>query len=142
LKETRGKGWRTKIFFLITGTLLAFCGYIIVTQSPKSQAEWERRVRAAPTSWFDQTAYDRTNGLMLTIGRSVRVKGAQITFRGMAQDRILLDVVIPALDPAFPYRRNLAVAEAESGFRMAEQEFHLVSAGAHKLHLKKKTAGF
>ena len=142
MDDTRRSRLRLGLFFAVTGLVFAVCGYLIITKSPKTQAEWERRVREAPKSWFGPTPFPVPDGLLLTKDRAMPVGHAVITFRGMMRDRIFLDVCIPALDPAFAYRRDITVQEAKSGFRMAENEFRLVSARTAKLHLKTKTMKF
>ena len=79
----------------------------------------------------------RSAGLMfrLSIDQPVAVGNARIFYRGLAANSgIVLDVMLPDLDPEAYYPYTMNISKAKDGFHLADHDFKLIS--ANKQHVR------
>lgn len=87
-----------------------------------------RTYRTAP-AWSDS--------VILTKGVPETVEGARLTYQGIDDDILIIDVTILALDPQYAYRRTIPRRTAELGFSLNEQQYRLISAGRSRLKISR-----
>ena len=91
---------------------------------------------AVPVDWDE--GRQRSNGLMfrLSIDRPMVVGNARIFYRGLTDNnRFVLDVMLPDLDPEAYYPYVLNISEAREGFRLADRNFKLITADRHNVKM-------
>jgi hypothetical protein len=72
----------------------------------------------------------------LSLDREYRIGNTILTYRGLDNRSLLiLDAVIPALDPEYAYKMKISISEAKKGFRRGGDRFVLLSAGKSKIRL-------
>ncbi len=78
--------------------------------------------------------------LILTKGVPHTVDKVKLTYLGISDDALIIDVTILDLDPEYAYRREIPMPVAESGFSLGQQQYRLISAGNLKLKIS-RTSG-
>jgi hypothetical protein len=72
----------------------------------------------------------------LSLDRDYRIGNTILTYRGLeGRSFLMLDAVIPALDPDYAYKMKISVSEAEKGFQRGGHRFVLLTAGKSKIRL-------
>lgn len=131
-ESTRGQRWVIISFFMAIG--LFFLYFVIFIAKGAPDQAYNRYGRAA----------DSQRQVMIPDGRIVLTKdveqavgGVRLTFRGTADGRINLDVVVVALDSQYPYRHRIAVGDArKNGLRLADKTYRVVSLNSKTLRLE------
>jgi len=74
----------------------------------------------------------------VAIGKAVSFGKVVVIYRGKADGGLfLVDTIIPALDPDYPYSHRIDIAEARKGFSLAGQRFVLRDIGRNNLKLER-----
>jgi hypothetical protein len=124
--------WWVRLFF--TGTILLFGGfvaYIITHPTPPGYVMGSGGKRSATPA----THFAPGDTVTIPQGKTVSVGEIRITYRGMDNGHIRLEVVVGSLDPDYAYGLRIAVPEAKAGFRSGERSFRLVSARTSRIRL-------
>ena len=132
-ERTQGQKWLLTAFFTAIG--LFFIYFIISVSKGNVDPVYNRRPPGMPL----RTDAPRTAGELVlhkdqpqTFGRLL------LTYRGISNGDLVLDVVLLELDPDYPYRHRIPKNSAAQGFRMANTDFRILSAGPKKLSLEPK----
>jgi hypothetical protein len=117
-------------FFLLSGLAMAyFISYLTkldpqqVEAHPKAEQASYQIVPASP---------DR---VILTKGIPRTIDNVKLTYQGMDDNDVVIDVTILSLDPQYAYRRTISKQIAMLGFSMAQQQYRLISAGSSRLKI-------
>jgi hypothetical protein len=73
--------------------------------------------------------------VILTKGIPRTIDKVRLTYLGMDDDSVVIDVTILDLDPDYAYRRMIPKQRAELGFSLAQQRYRLISAGNFRLKI-------
>jgi hypothetical protein len=124
--------WWVRLFF--TGTILLFGGfvaYIITHPTPPGYVMGVGAKRSASPSAYIAPG----DTVTIPQGKTVPVDEILITYRGMDNGQIRLEVVVGSLDPDYAYGIRIGVTEAKAGFRSGGRSFRLVSARSSRIRL-------
>ena len=73
--------------------------------------------------------------VILTKGIPRTIDKVKLTYLGVDADAVVIDVTILDLDPHYAYRRTIPKHIAVQGFKMAQQQYRLISAGRSRLKI-------
>ena len=132
MESSRKSKWLTFWFFLPSSLAMAYFAFYL-TSHASTAAEGVDPANGTP--YRIQAAID--GKLVLHKGQTRTVGKMKLTYQGLKDDRILLDVTLLDLDPGYAYRRDIPVRLAENGFWLAEQYFRMVSAGRSVLQISR-----
>ena len=77
---------------------------------------------------------------MIMRDRYTNIGKSKIFYRGIDENsKFIMDVVVLELDPNAFYRYRIPIADAKKGFRLAGQNFRLISARKSAVHLRRLT---
>jgi hypothetical protein len=114
MEENRNRRWLIIGFFLLIGLL--FVGFIYTAVVGPRSMQAQQRLESAVSSYENKI---------------------KIIYRGLEDDRINVDVIIPELDPETAYHHSVHASEAQRGLTLGGQDFELISAGETKLRLNR-----
>ncbi|MCG6893216.1 MAG: hypothetical protein LJE65_06390 [Desulfobacteraceae bacterium] len=126
--------WWVRLFF--AGTVLLFAGfvaYIITHPQPPGYA-----LRSGGKASFPNDTGSFSPGDTVTIpkGKTVPVGGILITYLGVENGRIRMEVVVESLDPDYAYGFGIAADQAKAGFRSGGRAFRLLSFSGSRVRLR------
>jgi hypothetical protein len=81
------------------------------------------------------------SNIVLFRGQTKSVGKIMLIYRGFKKKKIIIDVIIPELDPKTNYRYSIDKTKAKRGFRLSQENFILISSSKSKLQLKKRNNG-
>ena len=129
MDRSRTNKWIAFWFFLPSSIAMAyFLSYLAMfspeqaESKPKSGNDGPYQIVSAPP--------DR---MILTKGIPLILDKVKLTYLGMDDDSVVIDVTIFDLDPHFAYRRTIPKHRATLGFSMAQQQYRLISAKSARL---------
>ena len=131
MDRSRTNKWIAFWFFLPSSIAMAYFLYNLAMFSPE-QAE------VKPKSGNDgpyQIVSASPGRVILTKGIPLILDKVKLTYLGMDDDSVVIDVTILDLDPHFAYRRTIPKRRAALGFSMAQQQYRLISAGSARLKI-------
>lgn len=156
MNETRSRHWIS--MFLYSMICIVFLGmlyFIAETFFPKTSSELIPRddaltARFIPGFRWDNINQDTKNSALPTplkekiifvLDRDIKIGKSKIIYRGLdGNANFRMDIAILELDPNSFYRYRISIKSAKKGFRLAGQNFRLISARESAIqlwHLKK-----
>jgi hypothetical protein len=136
MEENRNRRWLIIGFFLLIGLL--FVGFIYTAVVGPRSMQTQQRLESAVSRYENKMktrSDDKT--VILSLGQVVSVGKIKMIYRGLEDDRINVDVIIPELDPETAYHHSVRESEAQRGLKLGGQDFELISAGETKLRLNR-----
>jgi hypothetical protein len=126
MPSDRRHKWLAILFFSVSGLVFGGSLYLIATGAAASSEPTTRVLASAATA----LPYADEPFVKITLLRDTRIRlgNLAITYRGVENDRLRLDVVVLDLDPQYAYRHAIALDEAGRGFRLAGTNLKLISA--------------
>ena len=79
---------------------------------------------------------DTPERVYLNLDQWKSIDGLKLRYHGLDGPFLLIDVIIPQLDPQFAYSHRLAIKDAEKGFRLFNRAFTLDSVRQSRIRLK------
>lgn len=132
-ENTHGQRWVIISFFLVIG--LFFLYFVIFIASGSHDPAYSRYQKAVDRQIQAMASDDGRIVLPRDVEKTVGE--LRLTFRGIADGKITLDVVILALDSQYPYRHRIAVGDArKNGLRLAQMTYRVVSLNSKTLLLE------
>ena len=157
MNETRSRYWYSILLYVaICIVFLGLLYFVVETFFPKTSSEliprddalsarfmsasrWGGDHRDAPKEAFSTPL---TEKIMLVLDREITFGKSKIVYRGLdGNAKFKMDVAILELDPNAYYRYRIPIKAAKKGFRLAGQNFRLISARKSAIqlwHLKKQ----
>ena len=130
MDRSRMNKWTAFWFFLPSSIAMAYFLFNLAMLSP-DQIEAEPKADYAPY----QIAPASPNRVILTKGIPRTIDKVKLTYMGMDADAVVIDVTILDLDPHYAYRHTIPRHIAAQGFKMAQQQYRLISAGSSRLKI-------
>ena len=126
MNQNRTPRWLTILFFSVSGLVFGTSLYLITTSATASPEPVEPTVASAANS----LPYTDEAQVKITLQRDtrLRLRNLEITYRGVKDGKLRLDVVLLELDPQYAYRHAIALDTASRGFRLAGINLKLRSA--------------
>ena len=125
------------LFFLIFGMMLAAFIYAAIV-GPRGYQQSKVQPIYAPTgSGQVKTPASDQKNFILILNRVQSVGKIQLTYRGVDDSRIKIDVIIPELDPKTAYSHSIPIAQAKQGIRLGGARFKLTDIGRSKIRLER-----
>ncbi|WDP90344.1 MAG: hypothetical protein HUN04_11810 [Desulfobacter sp.] len=85
---------------------------------------------------FVSTSKTIDDTVFLARDQALVMNGCKLIFRGIRDGEIRIDLIQLELDPESVYPQYLSIKKAESGFRLADSRFSLLSGNKSRLKLK------
>jgi hypothetical protein len=146
MKETKPHKWSQAIYYVLASIVVLVLILLVAERffpsrspelSPKS-SRWFSRLQDTPARALSNPAREK---ILLALNQEKTIGKSKIIYRGLEKNSAFeIDVVILELDPNSFYRYRIQIDAAEKGFRLAGQDFKLISARKSALqiwHLKK-----
>jgi hypothetical protein len=133
----QNKRWLVVLFFISLGLLLAAFIYAAVVGPRGYQQRSFKQRYGLGKSQRPQAAPADQERCQLFLNRKLPVGKILLTYRGMEDKRIKIDVIIPALDPKATYLHEVRIKDARQGIRLGGERFKLVSAAKSKIQLER-----
>ena len=156
MNETRSRYWYSILLYMtICIVSLGLLYFVVETFFPKTSSELIPRnddlsARFMSATRGDSDYRDLQKGalttplkekIMLVLDRDTKFGKSKIVYRGLdGKVKFKMDVAILELDPNAYYRYRIPIKAAKKGFRLAGQNFRLISARKSAIqlwHLKK-----
>ncbi|MFH1155274.1 MAG: hypothetical protein V1793_15800 [Pseudomonadota bacterium] len=144
MDNDRSEKWLPILFFSIVGGLFVFFSYYLVANA--SNPEPSGQAMDSPQAVDNRMAEvqlippDFTT-LTLTLDTEVQVNDKRFIYRGMEDNTIRIEVIIPALDPDRGYMYQVSMDRAEKGFSLSGRYFKLVSARQKRIRILRLESG-
>lgn len=136
MEEAKKRRWLAISFFLVIGLL--FCGFIYTAvKGPRYLQNRQRLERAALQQERLIPRQDEETDITLTAGQIKTVGNIKLLYKGLENDRICIDVIIPEFDPEMAHQHVINQMEAKQILKLGGQSFVLISARGTRLHLQK-----
>lgn len=125
------------LMFIVFG-VGAFSGlYYLVGNPPADAGEMAALESGVMGDGAEVLAWKKGAKIFLKKDRRTVVGDTVLVYRGLDDtDAVRIDVTIPELDPQTHYRMRIPVPEGRKGFRMARQQYRLLSANRSGVRLK------
>ena len=128
MEDTQKKKWLPILFFSLTGLVFGTSLYLITAGALASPEPATSAVAAAPeTLPYNDTAEPRVKVVLKRDAR-LRLGNLEVTYRGIEDGKLRLEVVVLDLDPQYAYQHAIDLAQANRGFRLAGVRLRLLSA--------------
>jgi hypothetical protein len=134
MKKTQPHNWSYVLWYTLGS--IAFLGLIVLVAEiffPSTTPELIPRREDLSAKFISTPAAETRSGpfeekITLPIDHEKIIGGAKIVYRGLAgNSKFKIDVVILDLDPHAYYGYRLTINDARKGFRLAGNQFKLVS---------------
>ncbi len=151
MNETRSRYWISILSYMtICLVFLGLLYFIAETFFPKTSSELVPKNDALSARFISATRWDRNyryaqkdaisnplkEKIMILLDRDAKIGKSKIFYRGLdGNSKFKMDVVILELDPNAFYRYHIPIEAAKKGFRLAGQNFRLVSARKSAIQL-------
>ncbi len=130
MDRPRMNNWIAFWFFLPSSIAIAYFIFNLATLPPD-------QIKAGPKT--DYASYQivpaSPDRVILTRDIPRTIDNVKLTYIGMDADAVVIDVTILDLDPDYAYRRAIPKHIAAQGFKMAQQQYRLISAGESRLKI-------
>lgn len=147
MKETKPHKWSQAIYYVLA-SIVSLVLILLVAErffpsrspelSPKS-SRWFSRLQDTPGRALSNPAREK---ILLALNHEKTIGKSKIIYRGLEGDsKFKIDVVILELDPQAFYGYRFSIDDARQGFRLAGQNFKLISARESAIqiwHIKKR----
>lgn len=138
MDRSRLNKWMTFWFFFPTSiAMVYFLFYLSTFAADAANMETGTSAKAKPAYQVTPAFPDR---VILTKGVPRTVDRIKLTYLGMDDDSLIIDVTILDLDPQYAYRRAIPRQVAELGFSLGQQQYRLISVGSSRLKIS-RTSG-
>ena len=150
MKETKPHKWSQAIYYVLASivflVLILFVAEMffpstspeLIPKMDRLSARFMSRLRDTPARALSNPAREK---ILLALNHEKTIGKSKIIYRGLEKNSAFnIDVVILELDPNSFYRYHIQIDDAEKGFRLAGQDFKLISARKSALqiwHLRK-----
>jgi hypothetical protein len=150
MKQTKPHKWSQAIYYVLASivflVLILFVAEMffpstspeLIPNRDALSARFISRLQDAPARALSNPAREK---ILLALNHEKTIGKSKIIYRGLEKNSAFnIDVVILELDPNSFYRYRIQIDAAEKGFRLAGQDFKLISARKSALqiwHLKK-----
>ena len=118
--------WLSILFFSVSGLVFGISFYLITTGATASPEPTPTTVASAANAlpYLDEPQVK----IVLQRNVQMRLGGLDITYRGVEDHKLRLEVVVLDLDPQYAYQHAIDLEKANSGFRLAGIRLKLLSA--------------
>jgi len=126
VEHTRRQKWIAILFFSVSGLVFGSSLYLIAAGALASPEPTSTAVAAAPHG----LPYTDAPQVKIVLQRDaqLRLGNLEITYRGVKDHNLHLEVVVLDLDPQYAYRHAIALDQASHGFQLAGVRLKLLSA--------------
>ena len=138
MEETSKRRWTTIVFF--SALLILFSGFIyFLIFVPKDSRYSYRRWQSSSADNAPMERYQpkEQNRIVLPLNQPINFEDLILTYKGKQGRSILLDVIIPELDPSVAYHHAIPVSEAKKEFYLASRRFKLTSSSYTLIRIKR-----
>jgi len=126
VEHTRRQKWLTTLFFSISGLVFGLSLYLVAAGAVASPETASTAVAAA-THVQPYTDAPQVK-IVLHRDAQLRLGNLEVTYRGVKDRKLRLEVVVLDLDPQYAYRHAIALDRASHGFQLAGIRLKLLSA--------------
>jgi hypothetical protein len=126
--------WVVILFFGIVGTMFTASVIYLATGNIAPDTYWGRSWRLPKTE--GTTALLSADKVVLERDQYVAIGNRIFIFKGLQDDRIDLNVIIPELDRQYPYPFQVSLAEGNRGFEIAGIRLRLLAARRNFISVK------
>lgn len=128
MEDNRKPKWLPILFFAISGLVFGTSLYLITAGAAAAPEPTTATVAsAAATLPFIDSDEPRIK-IILKRDARLRLGNLDITYRGVEDRKLRLEVVVLDLDPQYAYRHAIDLAHASRGFRVGGVSLKLLSA--------------
>jgi len=133
MEYDRTKKWLPILFFTVSGLVFGISFYLIVAGAAASPEPTSPAVASA----VNALPYTEEPLIKIVLKRDIRMRlgDLDITYRGVEDHKLRLDVVVLDLDPQYAYQHAITLEKANSGFRLAGIHLKLLSARSSRAKL-------
>ena len=136
MDEAKKRRWLVVSFFLVISLL--FCGFIYTAiTGPRYWQNRQRLERAALKQDNKKLKQQEEIDISLAAGQIKTVGNIKLLYKGLENDKICIDVIIPDYDPQMAHRHAISTNEAKKTVKLGGQNFLLISVRDTRLHLQK-----
>ena len=136
MDEAKKRRWLVVSFFLVI--ILLFCGFIYsAITGPRYWQSRQRLERAALKQDNKKPKHQEEIDIALTAGQIKTVGNIKLLYKGLENNKICIDVIIPDFDPQMAHRHEISTNEAKKNLKLGGQNFLLISVRDTRLHLQK-----
>ena len=126
--------WWVRLFF--AGTFLLFGGFVAYIITHPQPPGYALRSGAQSSSSYSAGSFSPGDTITIPKEKTVPVGEILITYLGVEDGRIRLEVVVQSLDPDYAYGFEIAPKEAKAGFRSGGRSFQLLSVRGSRIRLR------
>ena len=133
MAHNRKQKWLPILFFSVSGLIFGFSLYLITAGAVASPEPTPSTVASAANA----LPYSNEPQVKIVLKRDIRMRlgDLDITYRGVEDHKLRLEVVVLDLDPQYAYQHAIALEKANSGFRLAGIHLKLLSARSSRAKL-------
>ena len=126
MEHNRRHKWLPILFFSVSGLVFGLSLYLITAGAAASPEPTPSTVASAANA----LPYTGEQQVRIVLKRDTRLRlgNLEITYRGVKDHKLRLEVVVLDLDPQYVYQHAIALERANDGFRLAGVHLKLISA--------------
>ena len=126
MENDRKQKWLPILFFSVSGLVFGISFYLITAGAVASPEPTPATVASAANA----LPYTDEPQVKIVLQRGIRTRlgDLDITYRGVEDHKLRLEVVVLDLDPQYAYQHAIALDKADRGFRLAGIRLKLLSA--------------
>lgn len=126
MESNNRQKWLSILFFSVSGLVFGISFYLITAGAVASPEPMPATVASAANA----LPYADEPQVKVVLQRDIRVRlgDLDITYRGVEDHKLRLEVVVLDLDPQYAYQHAINLEKANSGFRLAGIRLKLLSA--------------
>jgi len=125
-------GWPARIF-LMAGLLISITGLFYFMLGPKDPAYDWRRTRVGEPADAAVGIGDR---IVLHKDQDIMLPKLKLVYRGLQNDRLLVEVTLLEMDPDVAYRHRIDPSRSKSEIKLGGRGFRLNSWSRSRVHLE------
>ena len=126
MENSSRQKWLSILFFTVSGLVFGISFYLITAGAVASPEPTPATVASA----INVLPYADEPQVKIVLQRDIRMRlgDLDITYRGVEDQKLRLEVVVLDLDPQYAYQHAIALDRAGDGFRLAGIRLKLLSA--------------
>ena len=136
MDEAKKRRWLVVSFFLVISLLFAGFIYTAIT-GPRYWQNRQQLERAALKQDNKKLKQQEEIDISLAAGQIKTVGNIKLLYKGLENDKICIDVIIPDYDPQMAHRHLISTNKAKKTVKLGGQNFLLISVRDTRLHLQK-----
>ena len=134
MEKTNSYRWVAGLFFIAVTLFFTWSIYYLAVGQVDPAYYWPASQRRGVHP--DRTRQTEQRFLLLK-DEATHLEDLIVTYRGIDDGKLILDVIIPQLDPHVSYLHRIPESVAKKGFLLSNLRFRLISARNSKIRFEK-----